>query len=748
MPKPDAKNKLLSLQKRWRAESFAYCLLLSLSVSLPLTTLLHVGWQLPLWIGAVILAACIPAALWMFPSWRVDLTDVARYLNKQLPELEESCGLFLRPAGDLGPLEKWQIARTETKLAPLRSPRPLYRKLLVAAWMLLAAVILSAGIAMDGSAYGRRSAAPAANGIGTVAEKPAPGIQSIAIRIIPPAYTGRAVRRQEKDLNLRVEDGGLLNWEVQTTGFVRSLQFIFNDSVRLALRAADPKHTLWRASRSAAHSGFYQLDLDGRLSALYTIEVVKDEPPHITIETPKPYTVLDIGESMTIPLVVKLRDDYGIADAAVVATIASGNGEAVKFKEQTIRFGRIFPGDQPYYDLRQVMDLSALGLRPGDELYFYCRAKDNRGQESRSDMYIISLPDTAQLMSLQGLTAGVDIKPEYFRSERQIIIETEQLLKEKDSVPMQQFNNRSNGLGIDQKLLRLRYGKFLGEEAEEGERGGDGEEDPRKPGTGGKKESSGDAGGGAQPDGFGDAKKILDAYTDKHDNAEDASYFEPAVKEQLKATLTEMWGAELRLRTFKPREALPYAYKALRLLKDLQQKSRAYVAKTGLRVTPLDPAKRLAGKLDDISPPVERQTPGQGSSPAPEQVLRIALGLVEQADGMAARGGGMGKGSVEILRGASRRLGSEAARRPVEYLAGYQAMRRILDEGGGAGAAATPGAARVPRGPVAADALLVGQAIRKLLPDAEPSPSAGRAPADEGLSQLYFSHINGPSGKP
>src|SRR6185295_2228842 len=125
-----------------------------------------------------------------------------------------------------------------------------------------------------------------------------------------------------------------------------------------------------------------------------------------------------------------------------------------------------------------------------------------------------------------------------------------------------------------QKLLRLRYGKFLGEESVEGENG----------------ESFSKAGGA--PGDFGNAAKVLDAFTDKHDNAEDATYFKPAIKQQLKATLTEMWNAELRLRTFKPQEALPYEYKALRLLKDLQQKSRAYVAKTGVHVTPLDLKKR------------------------------------------------------------------------------------------------------------------------------------------------------------
>src|ERR1700743_1335310 len=88
-----------------------------------------------------------------------------------------------------------------------------------------------------------------------------------------------------------------------------------------------------------------------------------------------------------------------------------------------------------------------------------------------------------------------------------------------------------------------------------------------------------------------------------------------------------MLGAELRLRTFKPKEAFPFCYKALRLLKDLQQQSRAYVAKTGVKLTPLNPDKRLTGELGAIAAPVERAERGDGL--AEESVLRIGLAVLE-----------------------------------------------------------------------------------------------------------------------
>ena len=732
------KNIVGALQKRWRIQSIVYCLLLALSVSLLLTLLVHECWQWSLWTGLLILTILFGVALLLFPYWRISLPDIARFLDSSLPELEESCGLLLKRPEELRPLENIQVARTESVLTdavqvPSRVPRPLQKKLLLAICLLAVSAIFCAGMErMIGKRITPAGTAVASN-VTPAIEKPVPGIRSVLVRITPPAYTGRP-QRQQQEFNLQVEEGAVLSWELQTNSPVDSLQFIFNDTIRLALSAGNREHTLWGFASPVKHPGFYQVKVGDRLSDLYKIEVIGDEAPHILIRTPKPYTVIDFGESQKVPLVVRLQDDYGITDASIVATVASGSGEAVKFKEQTLRWDRAFTGDQPVYELQKTLDLSVLGLKPGDELYFYCRAKDNHEQESRSDMYIISLPDTAQLMSLEGLTTGVDIKPEYFRSERQIILETEQLLKEKDTIAMPVFNSRSNDLGFDQKLLRLRYGKFLGEEAEEG---GQGE---GKPGEG----RSGDV---YAPGDFGNAAKILDVYTDKHDNAEDATYFEPAIKEQLKATLTEMWNAELRLRTYQPAEALPYAYKALRLLKDLQQKSRVYVAKTGVRTTPLDPAKRLSGKLETIGNPVQL-TPASGE-PAPADFLRMALGLLEQEGKETIRN----SRSVEILQRAGRELGKEAAAHPAAYLAGYQAMRRILGNGNteadGNAPAKQAASGRGVRGAgiAAADILFAQQAIKKMLPEMEASPSKSKLAADAGLSQLYFRNINEPARK-
>jgi hypothetical protein len=682
-------KRLDLLRRRWRAESLLYCGLLALSVALPVSLGLRLWLDWPFWAGFVVLIVLFGAFLFVVPFWRLSLTDIVVYLDRTVPEMEESCWLLLRPGVELNGLERLQVARVEERLGRVRMPRPFYGRLLRAfGWLGLALVTSFVLGAVRRQKRVEHIVASPVVRVPAVA-----GLASVTVRIVPPAYTGKGIRSQEA-LDLQAEEGAVVDWELRTNVPADSVCFLFNDSIRWVLRPTDPGRTIWRLSRPVLQAGFYQVSVGRVVSGLYKFELIKDEPPKITVLRPKPYTLIEYGEAEQVSLAVQLRDDYGVAAASIVATISSGKGEAVKFKEQELGWGRTFSGGGTAYALGRVLDLPAMGLRPGDELYFYCKARDNHGQETRTETYIIALADTAQLMSLQGMTMATDVKPEFFRSERQIIIETEQLLAQKDTLSATPFNNRCNDLGIDQKLLRLRYGKFLGEEAEEGE----GISDTASMGA------------------FGDPTKILDAFTDKHDNAEDATYFEPVVKQQLKATLSEMWSAELRLRTFRPKEALPYCYKALRLLKALQQQSRAYVAKTGVKVTPLNPAKRLTGELKDIATTRQSVVLAPGLSETDQ--LRVGLAVLEEM-----RAGGVpGVADRVFLSSVERRLGSAAAARPGRFLAGYSEMKKIVDAGRG-------------------DWLLVEKAIGELLPAAQPRPVGLLAVADGGLSKLYFSYL-------
>ncbi|MDO8993444.1 MAG: hypothetical protein Q7U83_10285, partial [Daejeonella sp.] len=469
-----------------------------------------------------------------------------------------------------------------------------------------------------------------------------PGIESLSLKINPPAYTKMSSRIQ-KQFSAKLEEGSVLSWKIETNQPVKSLEFIFNDKQSIILRALNKERTKWAFNKRIDSAGFYQLKMDGKLSELYKLEVIRDQPAVIRIISPAQYSSIDIGEPKKTLLNVQINDDYGIEDAFISATISRGKGEGVQFKDQKISLAASFGGDRQY-QFKKTLDLVSMGMALGDELYFFINAKDSRKQESRSDVYIVTIQDTAQLMSMDGMLSGVNLVPEYFRSQRQIIIDTEKLIKERSQTSETEFKNRSNNLGIDQKLLRMRYGKFLGEETDEeiGEEHEDHVENEAAD--------------------FGNAEKMLDGYAHKHDIAEDATFFEPELKAQLKATLAEMWSAELRLRTYKVEEALPFEYKALRLLKDLQQKSRVYVAKTAFKAPQIKAEKRLSGELDKITQPLaERKSTKADDRQNSVKRATAVLARLKNGDNLSAQGS-------KILKDSGTLLAEKASAEPAEFL--------------------------------------------------------------------------------
>jgi hypothetical protein len=261
-----------------------------------------------------------------------------------------------------------------------------------------------------------------------------------------------------------------------------------------------------------------------------------------------------------------------------------------------------------------------------------------------------------------------------------------------------------NDIGIDQKLLRLRYGKFLGEEEESNVGGIDGEAQAQL----------------SKIENFNNAQMLQDAITDKHDNEEDATYLEPEVKAQLRATLTQMWQAELQLRTFNPQAALPFEYKALRLLKDLQQKSRAYVAKTAYNPAPIKPEKRLTGDLSKIVAPSDKQDVKLSADDY--AALKNAVQLLEQIKishnyTEAAR---------HTLQLAKQQLSMKASVEPGTYLSAVTAMNRVL-------------ANRQTVDPQ--DIGIIEKAIQRALPAGKQLPQSIASQSDMGLSNAYYQNL-------
>lgn len=532
--------------------------------------------------------------------------------------------LDLLDRDDLNVAEQMQLERVSGR--NITFPRRiLYRGI----WKYFAAVALAVCILHSCRVIRDRNASHGKPLPEAVAGKKAPApvmpkFASSAVKIVPPGYTGLPERRSG-DLNISGMVGSVIEWSVW-----------FDHPEQLSVRIANSRgeevslrevNGVFVHQDRLAGSGLYSIkgywkDSLVYQSDFYKLEALPDLAPRIEPASKELYRYHFLKDSKTISVSAKISDDFRVKQAFIVATVARGSGENVKFREVRMPLS---PSDFKEANIRKTIDLRALNFTPGDELYYYWAATDNRQPEanfSKSDTYFIVYKDTAKVEEAELATMAVNVMPEYFRSQRQIIIDTEKLIAKRKKFKTSEFNSTSNEIGFDQKVLRLRYGQYLGEEFETSIGGGDAPAADNgniidafthhSDGQGEGAESR--VGEPAHADEHAHEHKsepagekdplaaLMEQYTHSHDDAETNTFYEQSTRSLLKMALEQMWQSELHLRTYEPEKALPFEHKALEYLKTAQQKARTYVKKSGYDPPPIkEKEKRLTGELKDLA---------------------------------------------------------------------------------------------------------------------------------------------------
>lgn len=550
--------------------------------------------------------------------------QLAFYLNRKYPRLQESADLLLKKGDELSTLQ--QLQRNETMLRlqeiypTIKLPHQAGRALIALGLSVVASILLTSFLKPSENAVEKTQRDKQI--LPVEKQLLPPSILASTVTVSPPVYTQKP-KYSSPSFNTQLPEGSKVKWDITFKGSISMPEIIFSARDTISLIASRNKYSI---EQTFTEPGFYQFtwkNPDGSIhySDYYKLDVVKDNAPSIQIQQPAQHLELSVNDSKTVNLTADIADDYGLAGSSIVATVSKGSGEAIKFREEKLRFDSPDQISGKKVRASRILDLTAIGLEPGDELYYYIEASDNklpRPNRTRTETYFITLEDTSSLTNSVEASLGVDLMPEYFRSQRQIIIDSEKLLREKKAIPKQRFNERSNELGYDQKVLRLRYGEFLGEEFESGvgPRGAaennesHEDEDVRKK-FGHQHDRENEHNmvedkKSREPthkheSGNGEKTNVLEEFVHAHDSDEEATFFVQSIKAKLKATVTIMWDAELYLRLYQPEKSLPYQYKALKLLKEISQDSRIYVHRAGFDPPPLKEDSRLTGELSEIN---------------------------------------------------------------------------------------------------------------------------------------------------
>lgn len=548
----------------------------------------------------LILGFAVVAAIAVRQSARHDRTWLIHALDTMRPDMEDSATLLFVPADRLSPLERLQQQRLTARIDD-HSP-----DMLVGPWhpgriafiFALSILAIAAAIFWPETGGKRPDLSPSTEGIASI-----PGLPRLVaqnMRIVPPAYTGLPTR-DSSSLDARVPAGSRIEWTLRFNPQPAMPRLSLLGGAALSLRRDGD---LWFASQSADRSFLYRVDAasgKGPTPPLHRIDATPDAPPQVKAISPRDtLTMVSRGQKNWSP-VFTATDDYGVAATARLRiTMAIGEGENVTFTEREIPVtGSGAPRERRF---APMLDFARLGFSAGGDMVVQLIVRDMRApspQEVRGPSLILRWSG-ARPPESSGLTGMVNTTlPAYFRSQRQIIMDTEALLKQRRTLTPDRFLARSLSIGGDQQILRGRYSQFLGGEQESGPELPTADANEHEDHDGDHGHDHGDPPKPASP-AFGQQEDVLAEFGHAHDESESSS-LDPEIRAILKKAVDEMWQSERELKTGHPDLALPYANRALRFIKEVQQATRIFLSRVGPELPPIDPSRRMTGKRDGIA---------------------------------------------------------------------------------------------------------------------------------------------------
>ncbi|HET8859627.1 hypothetical protein [Marivirga sp.] len=595
-------------QKYWAKLKKRFFLLLLLSIAFPLLAgillLLAIANSAHLFIPLAFWVVYIGSIVGLLVLWNSkflwDNPKFIHFLHKKYPELEYSLSVFFK--SELNELEKLQQSKVFQQLPAIQKivfPIPLKEWVIV---LIISGLFYASSFVyqMDKSTEMQITSIEIAvdDPQDSTIQKPVQHFD-YQLWVDPPHYTRLQNFQWQPDE--KIAEGSQLVFTNQGT---IDFDLIWQNQYDFNLSEEETKAFVLN------QSSIFQIEYVKNDSTVSlkpeVLEMLRDEEPILSTNLKENRHEIQWEDlSNDFKLDLNIQDDYGIVSTDIIMTLSRGEGESVRFREMK----QAISGISKKLKQQQIaisLPMDTFSLEPGDELYFYFSAIDNKepkGNRGRTDVYFLSIADTVESEPVEYEGFALTNEAEYFKSQRQIIIDTEKLLEEQSQISLEEFEQRSNIIGADQKLLRLRYGVFLGEEYEttgglgevdhsghnHGELGGEHEEHEEQ-------ESEGNF---SNPI-FNETPE-LEAYVHSHDESELSTFLDANVKAKLKEALTNMWEAELFLRTYRPKEALPFEYKALKLIKEVKRASRIYVERMGFEPPPIDEEKkRLTGELDKI----------------------------------------------------------------------------------------------------------------------------------------------------
>ncbi|OFI36112.1 hypothetical protein BFC17_10395 [Alteromonas lipolytica] len=598
-----------------------------------LTFMVSEMWWLALLLTALTVVLWLAIELPRGALKQLHTESVLLHLNQQFAVLQHSAQLLFQPVQSDSLLKTLQRERAEQALQSLLKD-PQVQLLPVYPWQLaglanLCVIVLIAGLILAPGYFNLKSGlTPEQTSFPDNSEtlsqmSPGPAvIKGILVSISSPAYTGQA-DMQQTGLDISAVAGSTVTWQLTFSNPEQSyfLQLAGQPDMAFERQGNDFVLTL-----QVTRSGVYHIsDKQGIIGSIHSIAVTADDAPKIRITEPTLTITTFAKTAQPAPVLsAQINDDFGIGKVDILASVAKGSGESVKFRDEIFQFDTI-EREPGMWRVEKQWDFSQLDMEPGDEIYFTVRAWDNRTPEpqlSRSETKILRWLDDEEALAM-GDGILIDFMPEYFKSQRQIIIETKQLIADRGILSDADFAATSRSLGQSQSDLKLKYGQYLGDEFDDGSGAHqmeDGVGTPHidvKDGDHSDEDEHDDspqvaAGNSAlthhehssEPESQDTDKtgyqQIIEQFGHSHGDTDIGVIGTLSPKALMKRAIAFMWDAELQLLLAEPELALPHEENALIYLNRARKAERIYIKRLGFEPPPVTEKRRYQGDLNDI----------------------------------------------------------------------------------------------------------------------------------------------------
>ncbi|MCO6462081.1 MAG: DUF4175 domain-containing protein [Saprospiraceae bacterium] len=239
------------------------------------------------------------------------------------------------------------------------------------------------------------------------------GMTDIGVKMVYPAYIGRAPETVKGTGDIVVPFGTKVSWDIYTR-MADQVSMDFEGNSPIVAHKSGNNH--FSFLKTALNDQNYKVFIGNKQlphsdSLAYSIHVVMDEYPTISLEQ-----YVDSSNQKLVYLSGNVSDDYGISKIRMVQQIRTENGKTIT---RTIPLERP-AAKQGFYSY--LLDIDALKLNPGDDLTYFFEVFDNDGTRGPKSSKTYSL--AYKKPTVKQIEKNID------QSTKEIQSELEKTLKE------------------------------------------------------------------------------------------------------------------------------------------------------------------------------------------------------------------------------------------------------------------------------------------------------------------------------